>query len=84
MSLDLLAIISPKPGKTDRVVELLSQVSEYVKANEPGTLKYEIMRVNKDKATGKEEVVMIEKYVSFLVCWLMRLLFDLDYSWGVI
>jgi len=84
MSLDLLAIISPKPGKTDRVVELLSQVSEYVKANEPGTLKYEIMRVNKDKATGKEEVVMIEKYVSFLVCWLMRLLFDLDYSWVVI
>jgi quinol monooxygenase YgiN len=59
-ALDLLAIISPKPGKTDRVVELLQKVSEYVKANEPGTLKYEILRAGKDRASGKEEVVMAE------------------------
>jgi quinol monooxygenase YgiN len=55
MSLDVIAIISPKPGKTDRVVELLTQVSAYVKSNEPGTLRYEVLR------TGKEEIVMVEK-----------------------
>ena len=61
MSLQLLAIISPKPGKTDRVIVCLREMSEYVKDNEPGTLQYEIMRVNKDRKTGKEEVVMVEK-----------------------
>ncbi|KAH7393609.1 hypothetical protein BKA64DRAFT_676587 [Cadophora sp. MPI-SDFR-AT-0126] len=53
--IDIVAIITPKPGKIDRIVELLSEVSQYVKANEPGTLKYQITR-------GKDEVVMIESY----------------------
>ncbi|KAF4626436.1 hypothetical protein G7Y89_g11719 [Cudoniella acicularis] len=59
--LDIIAIISPKPGKTDRVVELLQGVSEYVKKNEPGTLKYEITR-SMNKKAGVEEVVMLETY----------------------
>ena len=63
MALNLIAIITPKGGKTDRVIERLREMAEYVKSNEPGTLQYEIMRVNKDRKTGKEEVVMVEKYV---------------------
>ena len=59
--LTLHAIIPCKPGKTDRVVELMRKMSEYIEANEPGTLQYEIMRVNKDKKTGKEELVMVER-----------------------
>ena len=75
--IDLFAIISPKPGKVDRVrseirlpypssftdplqvVELLQEVSEYVKQNEPGTLKYEIHR-EVNKKSGAEQVIMIE------------------------
>ncbi|KAH7321940.1 hypothetical protein BKA65DRAFT_91351 [Rhexocercosporidium sp. MPI-PUGE-AT-0058] len=53
--IDIVAILSPKPGKADRLIELLSEVSEYVKANEPGTLKYQILRT-------KDEVVLIESY----------------------
>ncbi|KAG0648524.1 hypothetical protein D0Z07_5264 [Hyphodiscus hymeniophilus] len=61
--IDLLAIISPKPGKADRVVELLQEVSEYVKNNEPDTLKYEIIR-EVNKKSGAEQVIMIETYKS--------------------
>ncbi|CZT05192.1 hypothetical protein WAI453_005477 [Rhynchosporium graminicola] len=53
--IDIIAILFPKPGKADRIVELLNEVSGYVKANEPGTLKYQVTR-------GKDEVIMIESY----------------------
>jgi hypothetical protein len=44
------------------VVELLQEVSEYVKKNEPDTLKYEInLEVN--KKSGAEQVIMIETSV---------------------
>ncbi|TVY34386.1 hypothetical protein LOCC1_G007826 [Lachnellula occidentalis] len=59
--IDLVAIISPSPGKTDRVVELLQQVAEYIKNNEHGTLKYNITR-SFNKQAGVEEVIMIESY----------------------
>ncbi|CAN9468743.1 unnamed protein product [Alternaria alternata] len=37
---DVIAIITPKPGKADRVEELLTTAAKAVKANEPGTLRY--------------------------------------------
>ncbi|KAH6684314.1 hypothetical protein B0J14DRAFT_526893 [Halenospora varia] len=61
MALDIIAIITPNGGKADRVVELLQQVSEHVKANEPGTLRYEITR-SMNKKAGAEEIIMLESY----------------------
>ncbi|CAD6439443.1 ded0aac4-fbad-4099-a19a-16c0bfbaea6a [Sclerotinia trifoliorum] len=59
--IDLIAIIYPKEGKADRVAELLNEISQYIKANEPGTLKYE---VNKEvnKKSGAEEIILVESY----------------------
>ena len=37
-------------------------MSSFVKKNEPGTLKYQIMRET-NKKSGVEEVVMFERYV---------------------
>jgi len=59
---NVIAIIHPKQGKTDRVVELLKGVAQYVRANEPGTLKYEINRVTRPSKDGTEDIVMIERY----------------------
>ncbi|PVI03752.1 hypothetical protein DM02DRAFT_587373 [Periconia macrospinosa] len=59
MPIDVIAILSPKPGKADRVEELLKDVSVSVKANEPGTLKYQINRETKGDAPS---IVMIETY----------------------
>ncbi|TVY17979.1 hypothetical protein LARI1_G003968 [Lachnellula arida] len=61
--IDLVAIISPKPGKTDRVVELLQQVAEYIKNNEHGTLKYNITR-SFNKQAGIDEIIMIERFAA--------------------
>ncbi|KAB8299797.1 hypothetical protein EYC80_000049 [Monilinia laxa] len=59
--IDLVAILFPKEGKADRVVELLNEISIYVKANEPGTLKYEVNKeVNKE--SGAVEIIMMESY----------------------
>ncbi|KAF8866038.1 hypothetical protein BDZ45DRAFT_668420 [Acephala macrosclerotiorum] len=60
-NLDLIAILYPKEGKADRVVELLQQVAGYVKDNEPGTLKYQIVR-QVNKKSGAEEIIMLESY----------------------
>jgi len=61
--IELIAILYPKEGKVDRVVELLDEMSSFVKNNEPGTLKYHIMRET-NKKSGVEEVVMFESYES--------------------
>jgi hypothetical protein len=45
------------------MVELLQEVSEYVKKNEPGTIKYQITR-SFNKAAGVEEVILLERFVS--------------------
>lgn len=79
----LVAIITPKPGKADKVrcplfphgwisihqplqvLELLQTHSEFVKKNEPGTLKYEI---NVDtKPSGVKEIVVVEMQVPISV-----------------
>jgi hypothetical protein len=43
-------------------------VAEYVKANEPGTLKYEIHKSLRPEKDGTEDVVMVERYVIFKPC----------------
>jgi quinol monooxygenase YgiN len=43
-TIDIIAIITPAPGKADRVEQLLSETAAWVKANEPGTLKYHLQR----------------------------------------
>ena len=45
----------------NQVIELLNKVSEYVKENEQGTLKYEINR-EVNRKTGAEQIIMIERY----------------------
>jgi quinol monooxygenase YgiN len=84
-NLDLIAIISPKAGKVDRVslypsstpkpfnnsqvIELLQGVAVYVRENEPNTLKYEIVR-QVNKKSGVEEIIMLERYVQlFKYLW---------------
>ncbi|KAF1948938.1 hypothetical protein CC80DRAFT_485268 [Byssothecium circinans] len=59
MPFDVIALIYPKPGKADRVEELLKTAAAAVKANEPGTLKYQINReTNGDAPT----FIMLETY----------------------
>ncbi|PQE16765.1 antibiotic biosynthesis monooxygenase protein [Rutstroemia sp. NJR-2017a BBW] len=59
--INIVAIISPKAGKVDRLLELVSQVCQYVKDNEPGTLRYEATcEVNKQ--SGVEQIIMFETY----------------------
>ncbi|KAI8940543.1 hypothetical protein NX059_004221 [Plenodomus lindquistii] len=58
---DVVAIITPKPGKIDRVEELLRTAAESVKANEPGTLRYHLQR----ETSGNAPVlVMLETYAN--------------------
>ncbi|KAI9875118.1 MAG: hypothetical protein M1830_007619 [Pleopsidium flavum] len=59
---DVVAIIKPKPGKGDRVVELLTNLASAVHKNEPGALRYHLHR-EFDSKDGSEDLVMIEKYV---------------------
>ncbi|KAF2627825.1 ABM-domain-containing protein [Macroventuria anomochaeta] len=59
MTIDIVAVISPKAGYADRVEELLLQAAKAVKANEPGTLKYHLQRETKSDAPV---FVMLETY----------------------
>ncbi|KAF9735739.1 hypothetical protein PMIN06_010128 [Paraphaeosphaeria minitans] len=56
---DVIAIIKPRPGSADRVVELLRTAAESVEAKEPGTLRYQINRETKGDAPC---IVMLETY----------------------
>ncbi|KAF5521108.1 hypothetical protein CGCA056_v007125 [Colletotrichum aenigma] len=62
--LDLTAVITPKPGKAEQVFQLFSNCVNFSKANEPGTLRYEIHRGLKDKNGGLEEFVVRETYAD--------------------
>jgi len=62
--IDVIAIIYPAEGKTDRVAELLQKVLEHAQANEPGTLKYEMHREIKGG-----DIVMVEQYAGTLPLW---------------
>ncbi|OAK93532.1 ABM-domain-containing protein [Phaeosphaeriaceae sp. SRC1lsM3a] len=59
MTIDIMALIYPKPGKADRVEELLREAAVAVKANEPGTLRYHLQRETSGDAPT---FVMLETY----------------------
>lgn len=58
----VIAILYPKKGKADQVVEMLNDVAKYVRDNEAGVLKYEINRSLRPAKDGTEEIIMIERY----------------------
>ena len=58
MAIEVVAILTPAEGKSDRVIELLNAHAEYVKENEPSTTKYHL-----HKQVGSEDLVMIETYI---------------------
>ncbi|KAG9188152.1 hypothetical protein G6011_02075 [Alternaria panax] len=58
---DVIAIITPKPGRADRVEELLKTAAKAVKANEPGTLRYHLHREVKGDAPT---FVVLETYAN--------------------
>ncbi|TID26926.1 Dimeric alpha+beta barrel [Venturia nashicola] len=55
----LIAILSPKPGKKDRVIEIMKRIVDGVIANEMGALQYEMFE---DLETG--EICFVEKYAD--------------------
>ncbi|GAQ46936.1 hypothetical protein ANI_1_3436014 [Aspergillus niger] len=73
---DIVAVLTPKPGKLDRVrypswcrqafglvAELLTKLTACVKKNEPGVLSFHLYK-DFDRETGQEELVLVEKYVN--------------------
>ncbi len=44
-----------------KVIALLDEVAQYVKANEPGTLKYEVTKTLRPNKDGTEDIVMLER-----------------------
>ncbi|KAH8711785.1 hypothetical protein GQ44DRAFT_689958 [Phaeosphaeriaceae sp. PMI808] len=59
MPIDIIALLTPSPGKADRVEELLRQAAADVKANEPGTLRYHLQRETKGDSPT---FIMLETY----------------------
>ncbi|KAF2435965.1 hypothetical protein EJ08DRAFT_645630 [Tothia fuscella] len=55
----VIAVLSPKPGKKQRVIELLTTLVNGVTAHEPKTLQYEM-----HTQIDSDDIVMIEKYVD--------------------
>ncbi|KAL2219140.1 hypothetical protein M432DRAFT_331871 [Thermoascus aurantiacus ATCC 26904] len=53
----LVATFYPKPGKTDELMALITDMTKKVHANEPETLAYYAIRVE-----GKDEIIFVEKY----------------------
>ncbi|KAH7023608.1 hypothetical protein EDB80DRAFT_698106 [Ilyonectria destructans] len=60
--IQLTAIITPKPGKAERFLELFETCAQYVRANEPHVHRYELHRGIKDLNDGKEQFVVLEGY----------------------
>ncbi|KAJ9638198.1 hypothetical protein H2201_005306 [Coniosporium apollinis] len=55
----VVAVITPKEGKADRVEELLRNLADYVHKNEENTLRYHL---HKETKKDTPEFVMIETY----------------------
>jgi quinol monooxygenase YgiN len=60
--LNVIAILEPVSGKSDRVVEIVQEIASFVKANDLTTLRYEITR-HFNEETKTEEIILIESYV---------------------
>ncbi|USP76877.1 antibiotic biosynthesis monooxygenase [Curvularia clavata] len=59
--IDVVAILIPKPGKADRVEELLAAAAKTVKETEPGTLRYHLQRETKG---DQPRFIMLETYAD--------------------
>ncbi|EMD62824.1 hypothetical protein GGP41_002796 [Bipolaris sorokiniana] len=57
--IEIVAIVQPKPGKADRVQEILTEAAQIVKDTEPGILRYHLHREIKG---NKPRFIMLEKY----------------------
>ena len=58
MAIEIIAIITPAPGKFDRAMEVLSTCAEGVKNNEPTAMKYKPYKSK--NAEGQDVIVMLE------------------------
>ncbi|KAF2280368.1 uncharacterized protein EI97DRAFT_464335 [Westerdykella ornata] len=59
MPIDILAIITPKPGKADRLAQVLTEAAANVKDKEPGVLRYHISRETKGDSSA---FIILETY----------------------
>ncbi|KAH8176182.1 antibiotic biosynthesis monooxygenase domain-containing protein [Sarocladium implicatum] len=59
--IQLTAIITPKPGKADRFLELFQTCVDYVQKHEPYIHRYELHRGLPEK-NGKQRFVVLEGY----------------------
>ncbi|KAK7422404.1 hypothetical protein QQX98_001683 [Neonectria punicea] len=64
--IQLTAIITPKPGKAQRFLELFEACVQYVQANEPAVHRYELHKGVKNLNDGKEQFVVLEGYLPNL------------------
>ncbi|CRK08025.1 hypothetical protein BN1708_009789 [Verticillium longisporum] len=58
--IDLVAIITPKKGQTERFLSLFAACAAHAEKSEPGTLRYRIHRGKRDETSGAEELVVRE------------------------
>lgn len=61
---DLTAVLTLNRGKLKRFLEEFESISKFVKANEPGVLRYELHRGLPEKNGGADIVVIREIYAS--------------------
>lgn len=61
MVLDIVAIVTPAPGKEARVEEILKDLTAKVEQHEPDVAKY--MAYKSQNAEGATEYVFVERYV---------------------
>lgn len=57
---DIVAILTPHEGKQERVIELLTNLTETAKQKEPDLFSYHLYR-DFDRETNQEELVLVEK-----------------------
>ncbi|KAH7170398.1 hypothetical protein EDB81DRAFT_775314 [Dactylonectria macrodidyma] len=60
--IQLTAVITPKPGKARRFLELFEACTQFVQVHEPGVHRYELHKGIKDLNNGKEQFVVLEGY----------------------
>ncbi|CAG9937684.1 unnamed protein product [Clonostachys rosea f. rosea IK726] len=61
--IELAAVITPKPGQAEKFLALFDKCVQYVQANEPYVLRYELHKGIKE-LNGNEQFVVLEKYES--------------------
>ena len=62
---ELVAVLTPSPGRIDELIETIAPFNDYVKENEPGALRYQLYR-QRNLDSGKEDLVYIEMYVRLI------------------